>query len=406
MADDVLKEAGPVPEAGKVRREPPTIDLEATKVAETGSAPKSGEKAGETKSEAKSDARPAAQPQVEAELRPEPVQTRASRSASPWIVAPISGAAAAALVLAVGWFMGWPATQAPTANPPASAAAVDELTTRVAGLEQKVAKPPAPVADPATAARIDGVEKSMATLRGDLASLRAQSDKLAAAVSAAKSAPGEAASAAATIDLSAINERIDAIERDTRAQAAAIASEKAAVSKAQDDVPLRRVVAAALLDVAVRHGDPFAGELAAAKALSPDPAKLKPLDDFSAKGVPNPFVLNRELLALVPKLSPPAANSTAGGGLVDRLQAGAAKLVRVERTDAAGNDRSAVVARVTAAALRNDFADARRELASLDPADRAPAQAWLDKAAARDAALAASRQFVEEAMASLAKAAQ
>jgi hypothetical protein len=406
MADDVLKEAGPAPEAGKVRREPPTIDLEATKVAETGSASKSGEKAGETKSEAKSDARPAAEPRVEAEPRPEPAQTRASRSASPWIVAPISGAAAAALVLAVGWFMGWPATQAPTANPPASAATVDELTTRVAGLEQKVAKPPAPVADPATAARIDGVEKSMATLRGDLASLRAQSDKLAAAVSAAKSAPGEAASAAAAIDLSAINERIDAIERDTRAQAAAIASEKAAVSKAQDDVPLRRVVAAALLDVAVRHGDPFAGELAAAKALSPDPAKLKPLDDFSAKGVPNPFVLNRELLALVPKLSPPAANSTAGGGLVDRLQAGAAKLVRVERTDAAGNDRSAVVARVTAAALRNDFADARRELASLDPADRAPAQAWLDKAAARDAALAASRQFVEEAMASLAKAAQ
>jgi len=44
------------------------------------------------------------------------------------------------------------------------------------------------------------------------------------------------------------------------------------------------------------------------------------------------------------------------------------------------------VARVTSAALRNDFVEARRELKMLSEADRAPAQAWLDKADARDAA--------------------
>ena len=82
---------------------------------------------------------------------------------------------------------------------------------------------------------------------------------------------------------------------------------------------------------------------------------------------------------------------------------GAAKLVRIERTDAAGNDRGAIVARVTAAALRNDSNEARRELKTLAPADRAAAQAWLDKADARDAALAASRQFAADAMAALAK---
>jgi hypothetical protein len=80
--------------------------------------------------------------------------------------------------------------------------------------------------------------------------------------------------------------------------------------------------------------------------------------------------------------------------------------VRIERTDSVGTDRSAIVARVTAAALRNDLADARRELASLDAADRAPAQAWLDKVTARDAALAASRQFAEDTMSGLAKSAQ
>jgi len=140
-------------------------------------------------------------------------------------------------------------------------------------------------------------------------------------------------------------------------------------------MPLRRVVAAALLDVSVRQGDPYAAPLAAAKSLAANPDALKPLDSFAATGVPHPAALSRELLALVPKLSPRAEeDSAAGSGLVDRLQAGAAKLVRIERTDQAGNDRGAIVARATAAALRNDFAVARRELNMLAPADRAAAQ--------------------------------
>jgi hypothetical protein len=53
--------------------------------------------------------------------------------------------------------------------------------------------------------------------------------------------------------------------------------------------------------------------------------------------------------------------------------------------------------------LRNDFAEARRELNKLAPADRAAAQSWIDKADARDAALAAARQFADQAMADLAK---
>jgi len=52
-----------------------------------------------------------------------------------------------------------------------------------------------------------------------------------------------------------------------------------------------------------------------------------------------------------------------------------------------------VVARATAAALRNELADARRELNTLAPAERAAAQAWLDKCDARDAALAASKRL-------------
>jgi hypothetical protein len=173
-----------------------------------------------------------------------------------------------------------------------------------------------------------------------------------------------------------------------------------------DDKPLRHVVAAALLDVAVRHGDPYESQLTAARSLAAKPEVLKPLDTFAAAGIPTPVVLSRELLNIVPKLSPPAEAQTSGTGIVERLQAGASKLVRIERTDGVGNDRGAIVARVTAFALRNDFVEARRELKTLPDADRAPAQAWLDKTDARDAALAASRKFADDAMASLAKPAQ
>ena len=44
-------------------------------------------------------------------------------------------------------------------------------------------------------------------------------------------------------------------------------------------------------------------------------------------GVPTSNALSRELLGLLPKLSPAQETSTTGTGIVDRLQAGAARLV-------------------------------------------------------------------------------
>jgi hypothetical protein len=394
MIDETPDDTGLAPDPGRVKRAPPTIDLEATEISNEPPRP-------EAKTEVKPEAEAAPEPEPAPGQPTVAASQRTSSSISPWVVAPFSGAVAAALVIAVGWMLGWPPVQpAGQAVPQVSASAIDHLTTRVAGLEAKLSKPAAAAADPATGARIDALDRSLAALRDEQSNLHAQSDKLASAVNDLKSAPRDGTAAA--VDLSAINERLAQIEQASRAQSAEIADAKSA-----DDTPLRRLVAAALLDVAVRHGDPYQPALATAKSLSPTPDRLKPLDGFAATGVPTPFALNRELLTLVPKLtSSGPENATTGTGIVDRLQAGAAKLVRVERTDATGNDRSAVVARVTAAALHNEFADARRELNTLSPADRAAAQTWLDKAAARDAALAASSQFADEAMAALAKPAQ
>jgi hypothetical protein len=401
MVDDISDSAGSVPEAGRPRRTPPTIDLAPTS-SETHPAP------AESVAEAGSDAGGESHPHVAPEPEPEPAMEEAaagsvpphveavppppSRPVSPWVIAPFSGAVAAALVIGVGWMLGWPQVEPPSAAPQLSTV-VDGLNARIAGLEAKLGK-----TDSTAAARSDALDKGLASVRGDIAQLRAQSDKLAAAT------PRESSGGA---DLAALTARLDQIERSDRSQSAALAQEdrKLAAAKPIDDLPLRRVIAAALLDVAVRHGDDYAKALATARTLAPGGDALKPLEAFASTGIPTPAALDRELLTIVPKLAPqPAEAATTGTTIVDRLQAGAAKLVRIERTDGVGTDRGAVVARVTAAALRNDFAEARRELKTLAPADRAAAQAWHDKTDARDAALAASRQFADDSMAALAKA--
>jgi hypothetical protein len=290
--------------------------------------------------------------------------------------------------------------QAPPAAPQVTGATVDALSGRVAAVEAKAGKP---AADPAMLARIDALEKSATGLRSDIANLRAQSDKTAGALNDAKSAPPPAAP-----DLAALNDRLAQLERATKTERAELAQqgEKIADARTMDDKPLRHVVAAALLDVAVRHGDAYESQLAAARSLAAKPDMLKPLDTFASSGIPTPVALSRELLNIVPKLSPPPETPASSAGIVERLQAGASKLVRIERTDGIGSDRGAIVSRVTAAALRNDFVEARREVKTLPEADRAPAQAWLDKADARDAALAASRKLADDAMADLVKPGQ
>jgi hypothetical protein len=394
MVDDRPDDKGSLTDSERPRRAPPTIELEATDVS--------------TEAKSSGEAPVAPEPAPPEAASASPVAEPAARPVSPWLVAPVAGAVAAALVIGVGWMLGWPPIQ--PASAPQPNAAVDGLTARIAGVESKISKP---LADPAAAARAEALEKSVAALRSELAATRAQGEQLASAVNDVKSAPR--GDGAASPDLAAIGERIARIESEMKAQGAAIAQQAgkiadagAANAKPADDVPLRRVVAAALLDVLVRGGDPYKAALSAATALAPDPDALKPLDPFADSGVPNAGRLSAELLALAPKLLPAARQdiATAGSGIVDRLQAGAARLVRIERTDTAGNDRGAVVGRITAAASRNDANEARRELKTLAPADRAAAQAWLERADARDAALAASRQFAADAMAVLGKPAQ
>jgi len=307
--------------------------------------------------------------------------------------------------------------------PQGDAAALDALKARIASLEARPAQtgsdsaaPSGAMPDPALAGKVEELEKAVATLRDELATLRSQSEQLAGTVKDIKPAGSEPAAAdtAATAStekadrptadsaavLAAINARLTELEHAAKAATEA-APQTSLPPAAADDAPLRRLVAATMLDLTVKQGAPFAPILKAAQPLAPEPAALKPLEPFAATGVPSAAALGRELIALLPKLlsADDPANTT---NFIDRFQANAERLVRIQRSDAtAGIDRSAIVGRLTAAAQRGDLAEARRELKALAPADRAPVQSWIDRSEARDQALAASQSFATAALAAL-----
>jgi hypothetical protein len=172
---------------------------------------------------------------------------------------------------------------------------------------------------------------------------------------------------------------------------------------------MRTALLAASLRDAVARGEPYAPELSALAPNVPDKARLAPLEPFAATGVPSETVLARELSELVPKLRPaaPAAaagNSGSGGGVLDRLQASAEKLVRIRRVDETpGDDPAAIVSRIEASASRNDIDAARADLAKLPDAARAPAEAWIKKVEARRAARDAARRLASDTAAALGK---
>src|ERR1700738_2664075 len=106
MVEDKPEDTGPTVDSGRAKRAPPTIDLEATEI--------SGEtqNAGADVPSRQSSPRPAGAPIFAA------------------IIAALSGAGAAALVIGVAWFAGWPGEPVPPAAPFApqvSFGAIDEL---------------------------------------------------------------------------------------------------------------------------------------------------------------------------------------------------------------------------------------------------------------------------------------
>ncbi|EGP09459.1 hypothetical protein CSIRO_0998 [Bradyrhizobiaceae bacterium SG-6C] len=378
------------------KRPPPTIDLTASDVSESTPAP-----------DAPSDVNEAEKPASE-HHQPSP-EPKAPSRAAPIVLSALTGAAAAALVLGVAKSTGW--LDVPPPKPPAdvvSKSDVDTLGARLAKVESDVAKPapsPKPATDPALVTRLDSVEKALASLRGDVTAVQIESGKNAAALNDVKSASPQAAVSmpAASGDTSALEERLDKIERATAALTAAAAAPPLPPA---EDPRLRRLDVLINLDKAVRRGSPYVAELAAARSVAGDSDVLRALDPFAHTGIPDTDALGKELLALLPQVTPRPAPEPAPSGIVDRLQQSFAKLVRVQRTDAQASSPSGVIARATAAAQRNDLNAAKRELLLLPQSDLVLVRPWIAKVDGREKALTASEQFTMDTLTAISKPAR
>jgi hypothetical protein len=313
-----------------------------------------------------------------------------------------------------------PTPASPPNAPPADAKAIDELGARIAKLEAAAAapRPPAPIPDPAVMSRLGALETAVKPLGDGIAANSKRDDELASGLRAAQSRLDTTAKAldafvaaqrdlpapATKADLDKLDARIVTIETATKSLAASAAAAGAADKSSEQN--LRVAVLASALWSAVERGAPFTTELAALKPQIKDPQALAALEPFAATGVPSPAALARELADIVPAITRVAEPQSAveGGGLLQRLKARASEYVQIRPVgETPGDNTSAVVARITAETARADNAGALADLAKLPPAARAPAQAWIAKVQAREAAIAAARRVAADALAALGK---
>jgi hypothetical protein len=391
-------------------RRPPTIDLTATEV--------EAEKPTATPNPANSE--PAA-----ADARPDTGQQAGgaapSRPRSPLKTAVAGIAAGAIVVAAIGaglWYSGYLPPSQPSASPsarPPNDAAIAEISARLKKIEGVVSTQqqpvPPPQLDPALISRLAAAEAATKSLDGSLAALTRRVDDAAAA---GQSALAQAKSAATAADAAKIAAQADVARGDLDALAARIAALENAVKTLSDDVKhqtasaddraARLTVAAEALRAAVERGAPYQAELAAAKALGADQSATAPLEPFAGTGVPAAAALARELAALAPALQQAAEPAASNSSFLGRLESNAQRLVRITPVDAPpGNDPASVATRISVDAAHADIPGALADIAKLPDAAKPLAAAWVDKAQARNAAIAASRKLAADALAALSK---
>ena len=394
------------------RRRPPTIDLTATEVDAEKPAAAAGPGAGDP---AATDARPDTGQQTG-----EPASNRPRSSVKTAVAGIAAGAAGAIAVVVIGaglWFGGYvpPGLLPVSQNPqPPNTAAIADISARLSKIEGAIAtqKPsPPPQPDPALASRLAAAEAATKTLGDSLAALTHRVDDAAAA---AQNALAQAKSASTAADAAKSAAQPDVTRSDLDALAARIAPLESAVKTLADDIKhatataddraARLTVAAEALRAAVERGAPYQAELAAAKSLGADQSATAPLDAFAGAGVPSPRTLAHELASLTPALQQAAEPASSNNSFLGRLENNARRLVEITPVDAPpGDDPASVVTRISVDAAHADIAAALADIAKLPDAAKPLATAWVAKAQARDAAIAASRKLAADALAALSK---
>jgi hypothetical protein len=264
---------------------------------------------------------------------------------------------------------------------------IDELTSRLAKLESAVAaRQGGPDTDLTN--RLSSMEGEIKALAESVSIAQRRTDE-----SLALARQGAEQAGTATAGLDKLTQRVTTVEQELAKR----------IPAQPVDRPARLLVAATALIAPLQRGEPFGPELSALRALGANSQELAPLEPFAAVGLPSAQALGHELSGLVPAMLA-AAGTPAHEGFLQKLQANAERLVRIQRIEEVqGNEVGAVLSRIAADAERGDVSAALAELGKLPPQVRAPAEAWIKKAQAREGALAAARALRTEALAGLSK---
>ena len=390
---------------GRHKRTAPTIDLKATEVSTTSRAPdaEKGEKPDQT-SHARS-----AETQPESQREPNAAGTGAGSpqgGTAQWqlLAAGCAGAAIMTGVLLALWFGSFlPVHNGETVRVDSTATAA--LNDRVARIEAAAARPQ--TLDPSVSERLSAADNAMKSLGVALTALTKRNDETAAGAAEARARADAAEKAVAQLRASIQDVTKNTAGGLSPAEVDVVQKRIAALEQGAKTLPTdnaaRLALSAAALRDAVLSGVPFVAELDEVKTLGADEKVLAPLASFANSGTPTNAALAQELRALIPALMK-SSGAQAPTGFLERLEANAGKLVRIRPVDApAGDDASAVLARVEVEAAQAAIDDAIIDLGKLDAATRAPAQDWLRKAQARQAVFAAARQLASEATHALGK---
>jgi len=229
------------------------------------------------------------------------------------------------------------------------------LTTRIGGLESKIAElgaaGAATATDPALVAEVGELRAAQTGVQTALSELRSQAEALASKIAGLEDTQAQ------------LSQQIDAPARQ---------------------IDLARAIAAAGLKSAIDRGGSFMSELEAFASVAPDDPAVAELRDLAARGVPSRSGLVAGFSDAAGKAIAAAAPTDPEAGLVDRLMSSALSVVKVRKVgDVEGDSAEAIVARAEARLANGDLDAAVAEWSALPEASRAATAEYGDALAAR-----------------------
>ena len=281
---------------------------------------------------------------------------------------------------------------------------IAELRETVQSLEQQVSAGTSPDQSEALAAleqrrneletafndlsrRLNEAGSADGELAQRLQAAEAELARLRETVQSADDAGREAATEASAEAVSGVTARIDEVAGNVEALSGRVDELAAEVARQDEGPKVALVVAASSLKSAVERGAPFASELETYSSLASNAADFDQLRPYAEQGIPTLAALSEEATALASRIAAAENAPDASAGFVDRLMSSARSVVTVRPVgEVAGEEPSAIAARMEAAVQRGDLDAAIAQYESLPPAMKELGADFAEKLRARQAA--------------------